>query len=106
MARACLAFLPNRGDGWFYKRNLSPINVQDENGAATMTPRVGPVISLINVQDKNGAATVAARFGPVEHIKSLFNRILGGVSTVAACFGPVERVAQKPSLAAISGGNQ
>jgi virulence plasmid B protein len=76
--------LTEQGDGWFYKRNLSPINVQDENGAAT----------------------VAARFGPMERIKSLFNRILGGIATVAARFAPVELVAEKPSLAAIGSGHQ
>ena len=52
--------LTEQAEGWFYKRNLSPINTRQENGR----------------------------------------------ETVAARFAPVERVAQKPSLAALSGGRQ
>ena len=52
--------LTEQADGWFYKRNLSPINTRQENGR----------------------------------------------ETVAARFAPVELVAQKPSLAALSGGRQ
>ena len=52
--------LTEQAEGWFYKPNLSPINVQHEDGKETITAR----------------------------------------------FGPVELVAQKPSLATISGGRQ
>jgi hypothetical protein len=52
--------LTEQAEGWFYKPNLSPINVQEEDGKETVTAR----------------------------------------------FGPLERVAQKPSLAAISSGRQ
>lgn len=52
--------LTEQAEGWFYKPNLSPVNVQQEDGRETVTAR----------------------------------------------FGPIERVAQKPSLAAISGGRQ
>lgn len=52
--------LTEQAESWFYKPNLSPINVQQEDGKETVTAR----------------------------------------------FGPIERIAQKPSLAAISGGGQ
>jgi len=52
--------LTEQATGWFYKRNLSPINSRNENGR----------------------------------------------EAIAARFAPVERVAQKPSLAAISSGRQ
>jgi RHS repeat-associated protein len=52
--------LTEQAEAWFYKPNLSPINVHHEDGRETITAR----------------------------------------------FGPVERVAQKPSLAAISRGRQ
>ncbi len=52
--------LTEQAEGWFYKRNLSPLNTRQENGR----------------------------------------------ETVAARFAPIERVAQKPSLAALSGGRQ
>lgn len=35
--------LTEQQEGWFYKRNLSPINVQQENGQETVTARFGPV---------------------------------------------------------------
>ncbi len=35
--------LTEQGDGWFYKRNLSPINIQRENGREMTTAKFAPV---------------------------------------------------------------
>ncbi|HEV8714046.1 MAG TPA: SpvB/TcaC N-terminal domain-containing protein [Candidatus Binatia bacterium] len=35
--------LTEQGGGWFYKRNLSPVNVQQENGQEAVTAHFGPV---------------------------------------------------------------
>ena len=35
--------LTEQDEGWFYKRNLSPINVREENGRETVAARFGPV---------------------------------------------------------------
>ncbi|HKO62156.1 MAG TPA: SpvB/TcaC N-terminal domain-containing protein, partial [Pyrinomonadaceae bacterium] len=35
--------LTEQSGGWFYKRNLSPINTHDENGQPTITAHFGPI---------------------------------------------------------------